>query len=101
MEGNKMTDSPTETLSLCPHQVPIKFGCDKCTIDGLIQRISRLERYKNLQVDENRKISRRVDEIGELIDSQAETIRILCKMINKDKKHYCCPMCEGKGILWE
>jgi hypothetical protein len=34
---------PTETLALCEHQVPIKFGCIRCERDGILKRIEDLE----------------------------------------------------------
>jgi hypothetical protein len=58
-----------ETLSLCIHGKPLKFNnCDQCAniIDNyaaLNNRIEALHEHKIRQIDENRKISGRIDEL--------------------------------------
>lgn len=138
---------PTETMSLCIHGVPIKFECVKCMENKNIecikfyneQRLKELESqikaliemYKDLicrvagfsdhlikQIDENRKISRRLDDIVGMFakDScklESEIIRLdkkfddLEKLFydekekfrSNDKKPYKCPVCEGNGCM--
>jgi DNA repair exonuclease SbcCD ATPase subunit len=104
---------PTETLSLCPHGNPVKFGrclaCDpikripdlhmdflagKEILDVIRKelqenknRIEALHEHKLRQIDENRKISRRVDEIekikGLVSSSLDETLCDIDKDISK------------------
>ena len=73
-------------------------GCE-ILINVLQERIHLLEEHKNRQIDENRKVSKRIDELESISNSQANTIKILCKKSNKaDKQPYSCPICDGKGF---
>ena len=59
--------------SHCEHGKPIRFGCLTCapTLSDLIininSQIESLREHKLRQIDENRKISRRVDQLEKLI----------------------------------
>lgn len=65
-----------DTLSICIHGTPVKFhSCHLCHVEkrtadnyvSLSERIHKLEEHNNLQIDENRKIDRRFDEVEETI----------------------------------
>ena len=133
-------------MSICIHGVPIKIQCGKCEdkhrINLLESQVKALtEMYKEIscmvagcqdhrirQIDENRKISRRVEEIenglfrrigilGEALHLMSEDNHQLKK--TPHKCHVCggsgkninvllsmppiypnCKSCEGSGIVW-
>ncbi len=67
-----------ETSSLCDHGAQIKFGCLLCapTLGDLIislnNKVEQLREHKVRQIDENRKISRRVDEVEKSLEHYRE-----------------------------
>lgn len=62
--------------------------------DFIRSRILAIEEHKNYQIDENRKVSRRLDELEKQI---LETrIQFIDKLGNEKKPHKCC-VCEGTG----
>jgi hypothetical protein len=127
---------PNETLCvpLCVHGVSVKFECGICVdhhklnlLESQIQTLTDMYKdlsikiaafldYRNFQIDENRKISRRVDElqndhafvingcvdrIGELertVKAIKESYNNLCASSMK-RIPYKCPICDGTGAL--
>jgi len=113
---------PEETLSVCKHQVPVKYGCHLCieerikklenimlndepTLElcphmilkslpcffcSIEERINKLEEHKIRQIDENRKVSKRMDELFKKFD-------FLANAAAKNKKPHKCSMCNGIG----
>lgn len=90
-------------LTLLENQCKNGYQYQKGGIDGLKERIKSLEFHKNIQIEENRKISRRIDEIengyikrigylGEALHTLSEENEKLRKIPNK------CPVCNGKGF---
>lgn len=75
----------------------------------ILKRIEKLETHKNYQIDENRKSSRRVDEIEERNKEYLNKLAELSVKINKirsechvafeikNEKPHKCPVCEGDG----
>ena len=57
-------------------------------LSGLQVRLEKLERHHNYQIDENRKISRRVDELEQLVSNLSQ---------KKDVSGLSCPWCNGTG----
>ncbi len=96
---------PSETMSTCVHGVPVKFECGRCQDKHIITliesqvkslqdqdkngymylkgQIEALHAHKNWQIEENRKISRRVDELqnnhAKIINSCVDKIDALEK----------------------
>ncbi len=68
----------------------------ECKIGYEILRITELDKHHLRQIDENRKISRRVDEIEERISKIESQLgkNILDSYVKKPHK---CPICEGSG----
>jgi hypothetical protein len=66
--------------------------------DFIMSRLTSLETHKIAQIDENRKISRRVDELEEVIRLLKEDIEDL-QMFRHAKLNtpHKCPVCDGKG----
>jgi len=69
------------------------------SIIELEKKIHQLIEHKNWQIDENRKISRRVDEIEEMQKKMLSMPNIIWAKYNKIP--YRCPVCEGKGQWFE
>jgi hypothetical protein len=63
-------------------------------LDKLEKCYIELQEYHTRQIDENRKISRRVDELEELLK------RITEDDIKAEITPYKCPVCEGKGFVF-
>lgn len=86
---------PTETLLTCKHGAPVKFGCmacleekqreDKLNNGYLIDRVREFSEHKNRQIDENRKVSRRLDEVEKFND---EFKKLAVIEINSAQDHY-------------
>jgi DnaJ-class molecular chaperone len=62
-------------------------------------RVERLEIQNNYQVDENRKTSRRIDQLEKITESLEQKYNHTQERIKelKDKKPHMCPVCEGSG----
>lgn len=68
--------------------------CNACTESlplSMNERVVRLEAHLNYQIDENRKVSLRIDELKCTLNLHASAIAY------KDKKPHKCPVCDGKG----
>jgi len=109
---------PPDTLALCKHGKPVKFPCLSCApthkeftlldainaIEELRNRIEALHEHKLRQIDENRKISKKVDDLEELIYEEKAKLRDLINMPNVawskyNKTPYQCPVCKGEGKI--
>jgi hypothetical protein len=87
---------PSETLSLCEHGKPIKFPCLLCEpahseinlldivndLNSLRNRIEALHCNKLWQLDENRKISRRIERLESENKMRQDTIACLDSVYN-------------------
>lgn len=110
-------------MPVCEHIVPVKFQCPKCNPLTLEKQIESLtDMYKHLsisiagyqdhkvrQIDENRKISERMDLFNADMIALSGRIGYLDSCIEKfikenerncDRKPFKCPICEGKGKFW-
>ncbi len=67
-----------------------------CVFNDIVNRLEKLETNKNYQIDENRKISRRVDEISDFIDGLRDSFNHLSSLCTKRQPHKC-PVCDGEG----
>ena len=52
-ECSELKQVRSETLALCEHHRPIKFGCVRCDKKSLIERIKALEYNQKFQIDQN------------------------------------------------
>jgi len=68
------------------------------SIMNVEDRLLRLEVHMNCQIDENRKISRRVDEAIEVLTEIQEWIATFPHKQKSDKRPHRCPICDGFGI---
>jgi hypothetical protein len=112
------------------HVVNNGLKAEQQRIDKLESTVSILERYtktigmlcdhKNYQIDENKKISRRVDELEKVFICFKQDFETSMEYMKAKHPHKCpicdgmrkfkvfgkdieadCPACEGKGIVWE
>ena len=89
------------------------------TLKDILCRIEQLENHKNYQIDENRKSSKRIDDIIKIMvqaDCKLENDLIkldisiknveklfydeLHRIRERDKKPYKCPVCDGTGSAY-
>lgn len=137
---NTSCEIPSETLSFCTHGTPVKFECAKCSLEHrlkllesqmktsndmyieLTKSIQVLHEHKIRQIDENRKISKRIDQIErDLIDISSPLLERIEEIENglinrigilgtalqqlSDENHklkkapHKCPVCEGEGRI--
>lgn len=71
------------------------FSWHKGQIEALLERIKALETHKMYQTDENRKVSKRMDDLEEKIVEMR--VQFIGKLGN-DTKYFKCPVCSGKGF---
>lgn len=105
--------------NLCKHGLSERTGCLLCgdivewpeSIASINVRLTALHEFKLRQIDENRKISRRVDEIQNdqakvinncvdrinVLQTEINTIRALGSGADHPKKPHKCPICDGRG----
>lgn len=111
----------------CKCHVSNNECCDICCIYPIVNLVKNINEHKNYQIDENRKISRRVDELHAHIDKLHEMINmedritasdVFCrltklessisnweqefyflkdKLRNNESKPHPCPICDGRG----
>lgn len=85
-------------LTLLENQCKNGYEYQKGIIDGFQERIKSLEFHKNLQINENRKVSKRLDEISNYISRFEDDIHDLQVFKSaKLKTPHKCPVCEGLG----
>jgi hypothetical protein len=78
---------------------PSECNCNQSlsnSIQELCNRVEALHTHKIRQIDENRKISKRVDELELLVNAIKESYNNLCAPALK-KIPYKCPVCDGCG----
>jgi hypothetical protein len=84
----------TETLSLCPHNVPEKFGCDKCLLES---------KFRNLYI----MVDRLIERVKKLEDTEhGLSVEAYLKLLNRIEKLESkfklkkCDACDGKGTIY-
>lgn len=108
-----------DSMEVCEHLIHINLPCELCKLQKQITTLTNMYKdfklhvagfhdHKVRQIDENRKISRRVDEIDHWKKGIMGNIRFAadkpykCPICGGDGKFYSalCHACEGKGIVW-
>ncbi len=85
-----------ETLALCAHQIPIKFGCTKCEKGEIDLRLERLEEVLGAYLKPNtREDIDRLEQRFKCIELRLSELKIQ----SGSKAPYRCPVCGGKGIV--
>lgn len=73
---------------------------DRITASDVLCRLTSLETHKNYQIDENRKVSKKIEELDEQLKFNIEVFKTnfsAIKSIQSEKFHKC-PACSGEGI---
>jgi hypothetical protein len=97
------TEPVTVTASICIHGVMNGNACHLCTIAGqaasnfisLKTGVNWLSDRHARQVDENRKVSGRLDDLEERVKRLEEIYKNISYM--KERIPYRCPICDGTG----
>lgn len=63
----------------------------------LQETIEELEQHKNYQIEENEKLSRRIDKLELLINALREKYNSMCAPSLKKEPHKC-PVCDGRRM---
>jgi hypothetical protein len=87
-----MTNCSDNTESLCIHGVPIKFGCLSCTpadisIIELDAHVKSLREHNLRHINENRKISRRIEKLESWLYGDGDISALNGRMSNLEKNN--------------
>ena len=73
---------PTETMQLCIHNVPIKFGCDKCAREHLQNQINSVEHLVKHSQEGIEKCFERIEKLEEGIIQIQRSLETFMKLNN-------------------